>query len=428
MLVSVKLMYFVSESNKRAMSAPEEEDIEASRMKDENEPNGVEDSLARILASPEATSRLQEVSVRLANISKSASFPQTNPVKRGRGRPRKASFPPTSSVSASLLDLPALTMGRGKSRQSDSVFSPQPSHLSEEEEVREEISNIGDFLPQDGGPKVQVLSSPNMIDEVYNRYNYNGPEESEIESIKGDVMIPAEDDEDSEIKFMAIDEPSPSAEKESSSPAEILDRLYSDKISPKSPKKYRRSSLMAKLLDNGESDTEEEKEAEKTKLKTKTLPKTGGKRNPIVTPVSILAKKVGESPPETKKRVSFASEVEAKEAREEPVESPALTEEEAEEDAGEAAHGRLEVVWAKIGGHPWWPAIVCNDPELQIFTRTKRRQGNKLAREMNVSFFGENTRAWVVSPALVRGSGGVLIFSFISGREKFEKICWSGGV
>ena len=150
---------------------------------------------------------------------------------------------------------------------------------------------------------------------------------------------------------------------------------------------------MSKLLENGDSDTEEEKDAEKTKLKTRKPPREA-KRNPTETPVSIITKKVGESPRETKKRVSFASDVEVKEASEvEPAESPPLP----DEAAGDPEHGMLEVVWAKIGGHPWWPAIVCNDPDLQIFTRTKRRQGNKLAREMNVSFFGENTRAWVVS-------------------------------
>ena len=250
-----------------------------------------------------------------------------------------------------------------------------------------------------------------MIDEVYNRLNCNELEESEIESSKGDdkeiVMICAEDDEDSEINFKTRDDPSSphpvpvndkvvSPGKKSSSPPEISTPLYSDKISPKSPKKYRRSSLMAKLLENGDSDTEEEKEAEKTKLKTRKSPKEA-KRNLTETPTSIITKKVGESPRETKKRVSFASDVEVKAASEvapaESTESPPPP----DEAAGDPEHGLLEVVWAKIGGHPWWPAIVCNDPDLQIFTRTKRRQGNKLAREMNVSFFGENTRAWVVS-------------------------------
>ena len=166
---------------------------------------------------------------------------------------------------------------------------------------------------------------------------------------------------------------------------------------------------MAKLLDNADSDTEEEKEAEKIKSKPRNLLKESMK-NPTETPTSIVAKKDGETPRETKKRVSFASEVEVKAAsEEEPAERPPLP----EEAAGDPKHGMLEVVWAKIGGHPWWPAIVCNDPELQIFTRIKRRQGNKLAREMNVSFFGENSRAWVVSLNNIRLTVRVILNLFI---------------
>ena len=63
--------------------------------------------------------------------------------------------------------------------------------------------------------------------------------------------------------------------------------------------------------------------------------------------------------------------------------------------------GILRVVWARIGGHPWWPAIVCKDPELQVFCRIKQRQGGKQYTEINVSFFGENSRAWLVSNFLV---------------------------
>ena len=384
------------------MSAPEDEDIEESRSSSSD---------------PETTSTLifQKVSVRLADISKSSFYPQlstsaaaTNPAKRGRGRPRKASYPPTSSVSPpvgvlshSLSDsdtasVPTLKMGRGKkSRVVDSVFYPTASELFDEDERRGEVSNIDDFLPQGGGPKVQVLSSPNMIDEVYNRFNCNEPEESEIESRKAGengVMFADDEDDDSEINFKTRDEsphpsdhhrPPVSPDEERCSTAGISNRLYSDKISPKSPKKYRRSSLMTKQLDNGggEYDTKEEKKVVKeatTKSNTKTSLQEDEKKK-------------------SKKRVSFASDVEVKGAsEEEPAEGPSPAQL-SEEPAGDPQHDQLEVVWAKIGGHPWWPGIVCNDPDLQIFTRTKRRQGNKLAREMNVCFFGDNTRAWVVS-------------------------------
>ena len=173
---------------------------------------------------------------------------------------------------------------------------------------------------------------------------------------------------------------------------------------------------MAKLLDNEESDTEEEREAaEKQQIRNNKTPLKEDEMNAVEKRISVVAKKVGESPNQSKKRVSFAPDVEVMEARQEgPAKrppAPSLP----DKAAGDPRHGQLDIVWAKIGGHPWWPGIVCNDPDLQIFTRTKRRQGNKLAREMNVCFFGDNTRAWVVSLTL---SGSVAVVSLFIQDEK----------
>ena len=311
---------------------------------------------------------------------------------------------------------------------SNSVFSPQAFDLSGDISDDDEASNIDDFLPQGGGPKVQVLSSPNMSNEVCNRYNCNELQESEIESRKrgeNEMVSAVDDNDDSEIKFKAREECSPlsdlhrllvndkriSPNKERSSQAEISNRLYSDKISPK---KYRRSSVIAKLLDNEKSDTEGEREDEKQQITSNKNPLKEDERNAFETRISVVAKKVGESPSQSKKRVSFAPDVEVMEARQEgPAErppAPPLP----DKAAGDPRHGQLEIVWAKIGGHPWWPGIVCNDPDLQIFTRTKRR-GNKLVWEMNVCFFGENTRAWVVS---LTPSGLVSVLSLFIQDEK----------
>ena len=54
-------------------------------------------------------------------------------------------------------------------------------------------------------------------------------------------------------------------------------------------------------------------------------------------------------------------------------------------------------MWAKVGSHPWWPGLVCNDPEAGNHLRVKPRAGQRPVQECHVTFFGENTRAWVVS-------------------------------
>ena len=289
---------------------------------------------------------------------------------------------------------------------SNSVFSHQAFDLSGDISDDDKASNIDDFLPQGGGPKVEVLSRKRGENEM---------------------VSAVDDDDDSEIKFKAREECSPaplsdlhrllvndkhiSPNKERSSQTEKSNRLYSDKISPK---KHRRTSVIAKLIDNEESDTEEEREAEKQQITSNKNPLQEDERNAVETRISVVAKKVLESPKQSKKRVSFAPDVEVMEARQEgPAErppAPSLP----DKAAGDPRHGQLEIVWAKIGGHPWWPGIVCNDPDLQIFTRTKRR-GNKLVWEMNVCFFGENTRAWVVSLTL---SGSEVIISLFIQDEK----------
>ena len=50
----------------------------------------------------------------------------------------------------------------------------------------------------------------------------------------------------------------------------------------------------------------------------------------------------------------------------------------------------LDVVWARIGSHPWWPALICFDPDLKEWNRFKNNISN-----FHVQFYGENTRAWV---------------------------------
>ena len=97
-----------------------------------------------------------------------------------------------------------------------------------------------------------------------------------------------------------------------------------------------------------------------------------------------------------RKSVTFADAEEI--AEEAKVEDVKMSESESEAGAASAAPcGLLEVVWARIGSHPWWPALVCNDPDTEQHSRTRPRLGHRPVIEVHVTFFGENTRAWVVS-------------------------------
>ena len=65
--------------------------------------------------------------------------------------------------------------------------------------------------------------------------------------------------------------------------------------------------------------------------------------------------------------------------------------------------GRM--VWARVGGAPFWPSVIVADPDLLLSTRVAAK-GSSLSREYHVQFFGKAVqRAWVASSALLPFSG-----------------------
>ena len=54
------------------------------------------------------------------------------------------------------------------------------------------------------------------------------------------------------------------------------------------------------------------------------------------------------------------------------------------------------MVWARVGSHTWWPALITQDQEARNHIKL-RKTGLKTVLDLHVTFLGENSRAWVVS-------------------------------
>ena len=414
--------------------------------------------------------RLKDVRVILPNISKSVNLSKVNPPPAARKR-RTSSMasptpgPPAARTPASGSKTRKITnffqyisdsdkMDRGNSSGSDGTTPARSStsrvrlkrsdnkenhartqNSAKEPRVAHHVGDqdvpIDDFLPAVDGSKVEVLSSPQLMEEVHNRYNLDDPEENRNELIKVEEnknRLPADEGNISEnfkeifkrSSIKRVGSVSPFKERTNST---RRDKLRAIRISPVTGKTYRRSSLMSKLLD-ASSDTEEESDRVRTPVKPS---KSKAKNNEIKTESAektdvdiarseeIIIEKVVEK---SKKRVHFdldyedIVEVESETETNEPVEpvkpvEPVESVEPAEpaEPAEPVLTGGFEllaVVWARIGGHPWWPGLISIDPDLSVLTRMKQRQGGKQITEINVSFFGENSRAFVVSHLLHR--------------------------
>ncbi|XP_055956003.1 histone-lysine N-methyltransferase NSD2 isoform X2 [Patella vulgata] len=59
-----------------------------------------------------------------------------------------------------------------------------------------------------------------------------------------------------------------------------------------------------------------------------------------------------------------------------------------------AKYGMGDMLWAKVGGHPWWPCMVSECPYTNIYTRIQG--GARIQRMYHVQYFGnEGERGWI---------------------------------
>jgi len=79
------------------------------------------------------------------------------------------------------------------------------------------------------------------------------------------------------------------------------------------------------------------------------------------------------------------------------------------------------LVWAKMQGYPWWPAIVCEHP-----SQGEVERGSGTSVEVHVKFLGEEHRSWIAASLLkqwdeeVDKSGGAKEKAWLKGMEEAE--------
>ena len=60
-----------------------------------------------------------------------------------------------------------------------------------------------------------------------------------------------------------------------------------------------------------------------------------------------------------------------------------------------------DIVWSKIPGHPWWPSLVANEPNTEVYFKVKGR-----TKYYHVQFFGtEALRGWVTERNVLKYQG-----------------------
>lgn len=152
---------------------------------------------------------------------------------------------------------------------------------------------------------------------------------------------------------------------------------------------------------NGEEQTDTENKVGKRKRSTKKVVETGEtiangrpKRN--------LSKRE-EPPSESVNSTSKASR--AKVEQEEDDEAEEEEEQDPEKDLP-VVHDVADVVWVKMGGHPWWPSLVIRDPNDPNRTFTKISGNARPKRLYFVVFYGSTADfAWVSDATIIAYQG-----------------------
>lgn len=312
------------------------------------------------------------------------------------------------------------------------------------------VSALDQLLPVSDGPKVAVETSPAVpMEEVIRRLSGEKTDQEESDQ-EAEVFFKeaaksadthefsADDEEDSEMEeivptssvwssFNTIIQEEPVLESvatKSKSPKKTKAK-NKDQTPLSSGKKYQRSKRMSTLIDDGAgTDTDDGAEQKSSRKSKPSIPvlklhdytdddvpavkrvansdteinydQDSNVAKPKDKDVTVCTKDESNNIIPKRKSVTFADAAEV--AEEAKVENAKMSEAESEAGVVSAAPcGLLEVVWARIGSHPWWPALVCNDPDTEQFSRVKPRLGHRPVMEVHVTFFGENTRAWVVS-------------------------------
>ena len=319
------------------------------------------------------------------------------------------------------------------------------------------VSALDQLLPVSAGPKVAVETSPAVpMEEVIRRLSGEKTDQEESDQ-EAEVFFKeaaksadthefsADDEEDSEMEeivptssvwssFNTIIQEEPVIESVATkfkSPKKAKGK-NKDQTPGSSGKKYQRSKRMSSLIDDGAGTDTDDGAEQKSSRRSKPsipvlklhdytdddLPAVKRDQDPEIEAQKEKGMKDGSNNIIPKRKsVTFADAEEI--AEEAKVEDVKMSESESEAGVASAAPcGLLEVVWARIGSHPWWPALVCNDPDTEQHSRTRPRLGHRPVIEVHVTFFGENTRAWVVSFSFVKNFILALNFPIMESRSK----------
>ena len=78
-----------------------------------------------------------------------------------------------------------------------------------------------------------------------------------------------------------------------------------------------------------------------------------------------------------------------------------------DEDAIPSTFELGDLAWSRVGTAPYWPSVICHDPDTKKFTQVKESKRQGLHRVFHVKFFGgqRGKRAWVDQPHMLKFEG-----------------------